>query len=112
VARALRSASRIAEHALLKGSSALFPLCFNSFVRHLTDQPPKPGPFPGSPVLTKMFHLSWSAVLVGIAVRLKFAAQVMRTNACLHADQAPRYVREPASIWRRDHFCRSTIAPR
>jgi uncharacterized membrane protein YphA (DoxX/SURF4 family) len=30
----------------------------------------------------------------------------------LHTDQARRQVGEPVSTWPRDHFCRSTMAPR
>ena len=39
--------------------------------------------------------------------RVKLAAEMMSTDAGLHADQARRHVGKP-----RDHFCRRTIAPR
>jgi hypothetical protein len=37
------------------------------------------------------------------------AAEMTRTDAGLHADQAGRHVGKPCSTWPRDHFCRSAI---
>src|SRR5262245_8029348 len=45
-----------------------------------------------------------------VTQRYEFAAQVMCTDAGFHADQAGWHSR--ASTWPRDHFCRSTMAPR
>jgi hypothetical protein len=43
---------------------------------------------------------------------LQLAAQVVRADTGLHADQARRHCGEPRFDWLHDHFCRSTIAPR
>src|SRR6202051_4109005 len=53
-----------------------------------------------------------------VTQRCEFAAQVMGADAGFHADQARRYIGETrfhlarTAPWPRDHFCRSTMAPR
>src|SRR5438105_1402481 len=47
-----------------------------------------------------------------VSKRLQLAAEMMRSDAGLHADQACGQLANRASTWPRDHFCRSTSAPR
>ena len=46
-----------------------------------------------------------------VTKRLKLAAEMMRTNTSLYADQARRQIGEPL-LPARDHIWRGTIAPR
>jgi len=47
-----------------------------------------------------------------VTKRCEFAAQVMCADAGFHADRQGGILASRASTWPRDHFCRSTMAPR
>jgi hypothetical protein len=51
---------------------------------------------------------TWRALAALVPKAFEVAAEIMRTNASFHAEQAGRNLAERTSTGPRDHFCRST----